>query len=302
MSLRLPAGLTERPLTMADAPEVTGVLAASERHFVGEAFIDESDVIGMWSTEGRDLATDTLAVLDDGRIVAGAEVNTRRHLLVEVLPSHLGRGIGTALADWAEGLARGRGWEVAEQQIASADTAGAEILAARGYERVSGEWVLRLDEDAPLRRHALPADVVIRPFEPADARAVHTVVVDAFAEWEGQFRLAYEDWHTRHVERDGADTSHWRVATAAGEVVGAAVVHDSDGATWVHQLAVRADHRGQGIAQGLLAEAYDAGRRRGCLTGELATSSRSGALPLYERLGMRVVGEFESWQLRLGQP
>ncbi len=101
------------------------------------------------------------------------------------------------------------------------------------------------------------------------------------------------------LDREGADPGHFRVAKAGGEVIGAAIVHDSGGTTWIPQLAVRADRRGEGIAQELLAQAFEAGRSRGCATGELATSERTGALGLYERLGMRVVAEFQTWRLDL---
>jgi mycothiol synthase len=73
------------------------------------------------------------------------------------------------------------------------------------------------------------------------------------------------------VDRDGIDPAHFRVARAGGEIIGVAAAHDSAGTTWIPQLAVRSDRRGQGIAQELLAEAFEAGRQRGCATGELST-------------------------------
>jgi mycothiol synthase len=81
--------------------------------------------------------------------------------------------------------------------------------------------------------------------------------------------------------------------------VGACVVHDSETTAWVHQLAVREDHRGHGIGQELLARAFEAGRARGLPVVELSTDTRTGALGLYERLGMRIVVEFTSWRKEL---
>lgn len=295
----LPEGLTSRALTMSDAAAAAELIRACERHFVGESFIDEADVVGLWSTPGIELAADSIGVLDDGVLVAGALVDDRHHLVVDVLPSHLGRGIGTALAEWVEDRARTRRLAYGEQETASSDEAAARLLTDRGYRRTYQDWVLRMDPATELVRRDLPQDVTIGTFEPADARAVHAVIEDAFGEWEGRIRRSYDDWRILMLDRDGADADHFRVAKAGGEVVGAAIVHDSGGTTWIPQLAVRADRRGEGIAQELLAQAFEAGRRRGCATGELSTSGLTGALGLYERLGMRVVAEFQTWRLDL---
>jgi mycothiol synthase len=67
----------------------------------------------------------------------------------------------------------------------------------------------------------------------------------------------------------------------------------------IPQLAVRSDRRGQGIAQELLAEAFEAGRQRGYATGEPSISGLTGALGLYQRLRMRIVTEFQTWRIAL---
>lgn len=142
----------------------------------------------------------------------------------------------------------------------------------------------------------LPEDVTIGRFDEVDAPAIHRVITDAFAEWQTVPPGSYEDWRVVNIEREGADTDYFRVARSGGEIVGVAIVHDSGGATWVPQLAVRADRRRQGMAQELLAEAFEAGRQRGCATGELSTSALTGALGLYQGLGMRIVAEFHTWE------
>ena len=71
-----------------------------------------------------------------GRVlVAGALVDDRHHLVVDVLPSHLGLGLGTALAAWVEHRARTRGLAYGEQETAASDDSAAELLDGRGYER-----------------------------------------------------------------------------------------------------------------------------------------------------------------------
>lgn len=299
MEPALPDGLTCRPMSMTDVPDVTALLEAHDRHFMGESFLDEADVTGQWSRTGMDFEADTQGVLDSSELVAIADVDRGRHLHIDVRPSHLGRGIGFALAEWAEGIARSRGWACAEQESAVADAAGSALLEGRGYVPTDADWVLRLDEGARLVHHVLPADVSIESFHEEDAVAVHALIEDAFSEWKGRIGRPYEEWRVQNLGREAADSSYWRVARAGGELVGACVVHDSGVATWIHQLAVRSDRRHQGIAQELLAFAYEAGRARGRATGELSTSGRAGALELYLRLGMRIVGEWRTWELQL---
>ena len=74
-----------------------------------------------------------------------------------------------------------------------------------------------------------------------------------------------------------------------GAVVGASfTILDSQGVGYVEQLAVERSHRGQGLAQALLGDAFGRAREHGARRSELSTDSRTGALDLYLRLGMEV--------------
>jgi mycothiol synthase len=57
----------------------------------------------------------------------------------------------------------------------------------------------------------------------------------------------------------------------------------------VSRLAVRRDQRNRGLAQALLVDAYARAREHGVPTGGLSTDSRTGALGLYEKVGMQVI-------------
>jgi ribosomal protein S18 acetylase RimI-like enzyme len=56
--------------------------------------------------------------------------------------------------------------------------------------------------------------------------------------------------------------------------------------TYVSRLAVHRDHRNRGLAQALLVAAFEAGREHGAASSSLSTDSRTGALSLYEKVGM----------------
>jgi ribosomal protein S18 acetylase RimI-like enzyme len=88
--------------------------------------------------------------------------------------------------------------------------------------------------------------------------------------------------------------AHHAVATWQGVVVGACLVIDPDptgpadrAEAWVAQLAVHPAHRRRGLAARLLAETARGARGRGTPSVGLSTDTRTGALGLYQRLGMR---------------
>ena len=69
----------------------------------------------------------------------------------------------------------------------------------------------------------------------------------------------------------------------------AAIVHLSEtGTAYIARLGTRADQRNRGLAQALLVDSFAAGRDHGARVLELNTDSRTGALSLYEKVGMVV--------------
>jgi mycothiol synthase len=57
---------------------------------------------------------------------------------------------------------------------------------------------------------------------------------------------------------------------------------------FISQLAVRRGQRHQGLAQALLVDAFARGREHGAKRSALSTDSRTGALTLYQKVGMEV--------------
>ncbi|MFA6299213.1 MAG: GNAT family N-acetyltransferase, partial [Nocardioides sp.] len=137
----------------------------------------------------------------------------------------------------------------------------------------------------------------------ADHEAVWTVTEDAFLEWSERERQSFADWRARVPQRPGFQPWNVRVTTdPAGEVVAIAIVllFQGDGKTegYVDQLATRADQRGLGLAQALLADSFAAAREHGATRSTLATDTRTGALGLYEKVGMSVASTWVNRAVR----
>ena len=131
----------------------------------------------------------------------------------------------------------------------------------------------------------------------ADARAVHRLVEDAFADIGNQPPRSYEFWEQVHVERSDFDPHLWFLAVAAGELVGVNLAQSGQLGGYVAQLAVRADQRGRGLGLALLRHGFGALYRHGVREVYLDVDSenRTGATRLYERAGMRMQHRHDYW-------
>jgi mycothiol synthase len=284
----LPEGLTTRPLVQSDAHAVFVLMAAQEQEDIGEVSIEEADIVSDWARPSHDLGARSVGVLDGDTLVAYAELMGADRADTSVLPSHRGRGIGTWLAHWLQDLGRGLGSTVVGMPVPQGSP-GDRLLAELGFRIRWTSWVLRLPEGASIPHRDLPAGYAIRTAEPAELPALHDVLEDAFLEWSVREREPYDDFVAATTGRPGFEPWNLRVALDPdGVVVGVSLVLVSDdGRTgYVDRLAVRADQRNRGLAQALLVDSFAQARAHGTTTSELSTDSRTGALGLYERVGM----------------
>jgi GNAT superfamily N-acetyltransferase len=287
--MQLPEGLTARPLTEADARAVFEVMAAQEMHDLGTVEIEEADIVGDWQRPSFDVSASTVGVFDGKRLVAYAEVGTEGRGDAAVHPLDRGRGIGTALAGWTRALARERGASVFGMSVPQGSPADV-LLESLGYYVRWTSWVLELPEGKQIGTEPLPDGYSIRTAEgEADHRAAWTVIEDAFLEWSQRDRRSFEDYSATTLRRPGFEP--WNltlVVDGDGNAVGACFLILSEGTGYVDQVAVRKDRRGMGLARALLADAFANAREHGAIRCDLSTDSRTGALGLYERVGMVV--------------
>ncbi|TIC83024.1 GNAT family N-acetyltransferase [Nocardioides sp. GY 10127] len=261
--------------------------------------IEESDIVGDWQRPSFDLAASTVGVRDDdGTLVAYAEVHGDR-AEVAVHPDHRRRGIGTFLAGWCTDLARSRGERVVGSPALEGSPADA-LLSSLGWRVRWQSWVLALPEGAEVPERGLPAGLEVRAARPEEHEACWVLNEDAFLEWSQRERDGFEDWAARTVRRPGFEPWQLRVVVGDGEVLALALLQlvttpTEDGErteAYVARLATRADQRGRGLAQALLVDAFAQGRAHGASVCTLSTDSRTGALGLYEKVGMRVTSNW----------
>jgi mycothiol synthase len=296
----LSAPITTRSLSVDDLEAVFRLITACEETANGVSDIDPEDVRADWARPGFDLATDAVAVCDGDRIVAAAEVFKNR-ADVNVHPNFEGLGIGAWLLRWTEERSRALGRPKVGQTLADSERGAAELLQRNGYRYGHTSWMLAIRMDARPADPELPDGISVRTFVPgADDRATYRVVEDAFNEWPNREPASFDEWATLTIRRGDFEPELLQLAMEGEQVVGVVFSIDypeDDG--WIQQVAVAATHRHRGIARALLQRAFAMSWDRGDRACGLSTDSRTGALGLYEKVGMHVVRSYTNYAKEL---
>ena len=296
----LPDGLVARPHVPTDAQAVCDLIAAAETVDAGSPAIDVEDIEGDWVRGSFDLATESIGVWDGDRLAAAGEVFKGRRADASVHPDYRGRGIGTWLADWLEDCARAKGSTLVGQTVPG-DSSPETFFKARGYRLGWTSWVLQLPADRTIEPQPLTEGYSLREFAgAADGRIAFQLIEDAFNEWPDRDPSSYDDWAPRGPLRPGFEPWQIRFAVdSGGTEVGVCYTIHAAATGYVDAIAVRRDQRGLGLARALLADAFERARAHGATVSELSTDSRTGALGLYEHVGMRVTQTWRQWMTDL---
>ena len=289
MTIDVPEGFTARPATREDAAALLELIVAAEIHYDGIAEVDASDIEMDFGRVGFDLATDCIVVLEGEETVGWANVY-RERAEADVRPSHHRRGVGAAILRWTEGRARETGDPKIAQTVTDDNADAKALFLANGYEPASTAWILEIAFDGPPPEHRPPDGISIRAYDAGDAHDGYRLIDDAFSEWEDRPPMPFEEWAAFVIEHQAFAPELSRLAFDGGELVGATLSFDYATADegWVQQVATKATHRHRGIARALLYETFRAFYERGKADCGLSTDSRTGALSLYERVGMHV--------------
>jgi mycothiol synthase len=295
-----PKGLSVRSVTDDDARSVFELIAAHEMAVQGVADISFEDILSDWRRPSFDLTTDSIAVFDDERLVGEAEVFKGRRAEVVVRPDAWGRGIGTWLLAWTERRALRAGGTLIGQTVQDTLAAAVDLFRRHGYEPLWTSWVLEIALAERPARPELPRGFGFRPYvADRDDRAIYEVIERAFSEWPGRDRNTLEDWRASTIGREEFDPELLFLIEHDGEPVGVGLCTDVGAEGWVQTLAVSREHRGVGLGRALLQRAFVEFHRRGRSVVQLNTDSRTGALGLYEHVGMRVVRSYTHYAKEL---
>jgi len=300
--IQLPAGLSHRPPTAADAAALTELISSCEQNDDGVVEIDREDLDMAFGRVGWSPSTDAVLVFDAGTLVGWGEVY-RGRAEADVRPSHRGRGLGAVLLAWTEARAQALRFAEVGQTKTTANPRARDLFVARGYRTTGESWILRIELDDPPPAAVVPEGISIRTYDPErDEHAVHRVAEDAFSAMRGRRPEPLDVWASQTIAHPAFTPGLSRLAFDGEEIVGTLLAYDfpDTDELWIGQVATKASHRRRGIAGALLRTVFVAARHIGRERCGLSTDSWTGARSLYERNGMRAVRTYTRYTKVLG--
>lgn len=314
-SVELPAGHTLGRPVAADLGEVYRLLAAHDIALIGFADLTEDDLRDDWAEPGFDPGTDAWLVRDAGGAVAAYAWACRKGTSADVdIDFYLHPHAEPALAGQLLGMVEGRavmiGRELGHAKIRTligchrVAKDEADLLAQRGYAAVTTFHRMSMALEPGLVAPAAPPGVTVRVCgaDPDLLRAAHGVKELSFRGHFGAVPQSYEQWYDFLASRSVTDWSQLWYAEADEEPAGILLATNAfvstDNAGYVQALGVVPRERGKGVAKLLLRTAFAEMARRGRTSVLLGvdTNNATGALTLYESVGMRPVLEIDVWR------
>jgi ribosomal protein S18 acetylase RimI-like enzyme len=299
-----------RPPLEEDAEGIAEALNAHSRSLFGADAVTPGEIRNWFETPDLDPARDMrVAVLPDGAVAGYADVAggygepMRLWVDLRVRPGY--DAVGPPLFELMEQRARERsgGSCVLRAQAQDGDPVTPAVFREAGLRTVRSSYRMEID----LAR-TRPADPVwpgsLRPVTFDASRGderVHAAQQAGFADhWEFH-PTPIEEW--RHsLLRPPHDPSLWFLVEDGDEIAALCLCrpHETGDASlgWVSELAVLPPWRRRGLARALLLHSFAAFRARGLTRVGLGVdaASTTGAVALYESVGMRVVRRNDTYE------
>jgi ribosomal protein S18 acetylase RimI-like enzyme len=187
--------------------------------------------------------------------------------------------------------------------VHSKDLEYQNLLERRGFSLLRRYWTMELSLEG-VTRGVPQGDVEIREVDLSDDDDVHTywsVHQDSFSKHFGFMPREFSTWREM-VRRDGTEVNMrvW-LLEVDGREVGFVDCDDSlihEGCGFVSGLGVRQEFHGRGFGEILLRHAInyflESGREKVVLS--VDTGNESGALRLYEKVGMKPISEWHHYE------
>ena len=300
----------DRAASPTDVAAVVELLREHEIADHGRVTADWNEIVRfVWRDPGFDVRHDGRIVERGGVPVAFAGVFREDDAGVEPFTSWVafppaGRDGGALpfLVDRVIARARERGAGSLYHLVYRNDDAHRAVALERGFRRVRSSWTMHR-EIAPGGPTAGPPDGIrfTTLAEHPDEQGLFRADQEAFADHFGFAPEAFDVWRARRFDADDDDRSRWLLALDGDEIVAFLRQVTGGEVAQVAALGTRKPWRGRGIASALLRRAFaemaSAGHRE--VTLWVDAENETGAVGLYERVGMRSIVVDDTYQLEL---
>jgi len=313
-----------RPFKMEDAEPVVNLFNAHSQDLFGVDDCDLDEMINDWTSPGLDLEEVTRVVeKQDGDIIGYIEVwdITQPHVTKYVWgvlhPDVWDNALYREMLQWAEDCARARialapkdARVVINHGLSSKDVRRKAALESTGHQLVRHFYRMVIEFDQSPPEPQIPAGLSIVPIIlETELRAALIATEEGFQDHWGYVNRPIDELmtHWDHFIENSKDfdPTLWFLAKDGDDIAGVCrcadkITEDPD-MGWVNQLCVLKPWRCQGLGMALLQFSFNEFYRRGKKRAGLGVdaSSLTNATRLYEKAGMQVTKQYDTYQLEL---
>jgi ribosomal protein S18 acetylase RimI-like enzyme len=266
----------------------------------GESRQVDAEEIRSW-LDNAEFDRDWFRVLEaDGRVAGYGDIWPQDDELVLDIAA---RDRWDVFLDWAEDIARAKGLP----RVRTAPPAGhelAHVCELRGYRYWRSSFTMEITlEEAPTA--ALPDGLTATEYSDQHEERLIATLNDSFAADPFWHAVSASNFREFYLRSRGFDPELWTLAWDGDALAGYSLAYFQHGADdtigWVGTLGVREPWRRRGLGEALLRTSFAKIHARGLRRAGLGVDAENvtGALRLYERAGMRKVGQTDDWVLDL---
>lgn len=292
------SAVTFRKVRESDADEVVALY----RTAFGDAKRIDAQEIVSW-LRNPELKPEWFRVLEvDGRLVGYGDIwiDNDEVALEVAAPGHW-----QTFLEWAEDTARAE--HLSRVRVHSyAGHELADVAESRRYRLWRFMYTMRIEfSDAPPQEPRLPRGIQVRAYRQDDVDLLRAALNEAFATDQFFHEASPSNFREFYLHARGFDPSLWLLAWDAAELAGFILAFPERAGDltlgWVESLGVRPRWRGRGLGESLLRAAFRELHARGLRAVGLGVDAANdtGALRLYERVGMLVERQGNNWALDL---
>jgi ribosomal protein S18 acetylase RimI-like enzyme len=293
--------------------ELYDFLVACDTAVIGQADITEQEV----AADLRNPAVEAYGWRDaSGRLVAhgyAERVADSEKVVVDVyvLPDHPDQDLGLEVFRFLE--------ERGQAAVAGVDSGSVLFdMGAWRHDRQTRDWLRRSGYESPTSfvRMRIDLDTPVDEPETAgvrvrrtamsdeDVRTAHQLDTQSFGEHFGFVPVDLEHYRHRLTEHGDDFTQLWLAeldGAPAGLLIGTRRFQEEHDAGYVDSLATAPAARGRGVGKALLRAYFAAEQRAGrsAVLLHVDVANVSGALAIYESVGMRPIETIDAWVKRV---
>ena len=317
----LSTALTLRPVQRADLHAIVELIyQVCEAEGDTSTAVTPADLENEWEYEGFNPEQDAFLVqIEAGQLAGyGAVFDVDEHCEMSgdiyVHPQYKSQGVEALLLGALESRVQTQHFPLAAPgqrvfirvALDNQDEAGKTSLLQAGYLPARYHWRMGIDLESAPPAPVLPAGLEFRPF----VRDEHFTAIwqarnEAFRENWGYRAMSLDEFAYHTVESPEYDPSLWALICDLGEITAFSINQYRNGLGWIHILAVRPAWRAQKLGVALLHRSFGEFYQRGTKSIGLGVDAANvtGATKLYQKVGMKTVSEFVTFEkdLRAGK-